>query len=143
MAENRRVLVDAGAIVSFLDRREQYHAAVDGLFRELPKPFYTCESVVSEAYFLFRRSTIAQQKVIGLITSGAVVIDFSLAYEIEGVAALLKKYENVPMSLADACLVRMSEVSSGTLVFTLDSDFKIYRRNRNKLIPLIMPEGLR
>jgi predicted nucleic acid-binding protein len=52
---------------------------------------------------------------------------------------LMKKYEDVPMSLADACLVRMTELNENSQIFTLDSDFHIYRKNRNKKIPLIIP----
>ena len=51
---------------------------------------------------------------------------------------LMKRYENVPMSLADACLVRMSELIPGSVILTLDSDFRIYRKNRNEAIDLII-----
>ncbi|HNG34544.1 MAG TPA: pilus assembly protein, partial [Blastocatellia bacterium] len=56
------------------------------------------------------------------------------------VSKLLEKYADVPMSFADACLVRMSELYPDSAVFTLDSDFKIYRRNGRQAIPLIFPE---
>ena len=46
------------------------------------------------------------------------------------------------MLLADACLVRMSELISGSLILTLDSDFRIYRKNRNEAIDLIIPVDL-
>ena len=44
------------------------------------------------------------------------------------------------MSLADACLVRLSEIHSAAEVFTLDSDFRIYRRHGNKVIPVLTPD---
>ena len=53
---------------------------------------------------------------------------------------LLAKYENVPMSLADGCLLRLAELYPQSSVFTLDSDFHIYRKNSNQLVPLIFPE---
>jgi predicted nucleic acid-binding protein len=49
----------------------------------------------------------------------------------------MKRYENVPMSLADACLVRMSELILGSCILTLDSDFQIYRKNNDQVIDLI------
>ncbi len=58
------------------------------------------------------------------------------------VEVLMKRYENVPMSLADACLVRMSELIPGSVILTLDSDFRIYRKNRNEAIDLIIPVDL-
>jgi uncharacterized protein len=48
-------------------------------------------------------------------------------------------YDDVPMSLADACLVRMSELHSNSLVLTTDSDFNIYRKHRRQTIHLLMP----
>jgi len=51
----------------------------------------------------------------------------------------MARYQSVPMSFADACLVRMSELWPKTPVFTLDSDFRIYRRNKRQSIPLIAP----
>lgn len=46
---------------------------------------------------------------------------------------------NIPMSLADGCLVRMAEAESKAVVLTLDEDFKIYRKNNRQVIPTIMP----
>jgi predicted nucleic acid-binding protein len=54
--------------------------------------------------------------------------------------ALMRRYRNRPMSLADACLVRLSEIHTGGEVFTLDTDFRIYRRHGNKVIPVLMPD---
>ncbi len=51
----------------------------------------------------------------------------------------MRRYANVPMSLADACLVRMSELAAGCVLFTLDGDFRIYRRHRRQKIPLVIP----
>lgn len=52
---------------------------------------------------------------------------------------LMKRYRNRPISLADACLVRLSELHPRGRIFTLDSDFLIYRRHGNKVIPVLMP----
>jgi hypothetical protein len=57
-----------------------------------------------------------------------------------GLRAPMLRYRNRPMSLADACLVRLSELESGGEVFTLDSDFRICRRHGNKVIPVLMPD---
>jgi predicted nucleic acid-binding protein len=69
-------------------------------------------------------------------------MDFSLSDEVETVQTLIKKYDNVPMSLADACLVRMSELIDNSVVFTLDSDFHIYRKNGKRKIDLIIPDSI-
>ncbi|MDZ8032683.1 hypothetical protein [Nostoc sp. DedSLP04] len=54
----------------------------------------------------------------------------------------MKRYQNVPMSLADACLVRMSELINGSSVLTLDSDFRVYRKNKNEMMDLIIADGI-
>lgn len=126
-----RVIVDTDAIVATLNKRDQWHAVAAPRFLELPKPFYTCESVVSEACFRVGRRRL---EVIGLIANGLIKVSFSLGEEIEAVNALMNKYANVPMSLADACLVRMSELWTDSIVFTLDSDFRIYGKNRRQMI---------
>jgi predicted nucleic acid-binding protein len=69
------------------------------------------------------------------------VIRIALAVEEEqaDLRALMRRYRNRPMSLADACLVRLSEIHTTAEVFTLDSDFRIYRRHGNRVIPVRMP----
>ena len=52
------------------------------------------------------------------------------------------RYANVPMSVADACLVRMSELVADCTVFTLDGDFRVYRRNKRQKIPVLMPPNV-
>jgi hypothetical protein len=60
--------------------------------------------------------------------------------ELPDLRVLMRRYQNLPMSLADACLVRLSEIYESSQVFTLDSDFHIYRRHGNKIIPTLMPD---
>ena len=76
------------------------------------------------------------------VSRGVVQMGMSLADEITPVQSLFERYENVPASLADACLVRMSELYERCRVFTLDADFQVYRRHGRKVIPLLWP-GLR
>ena len=83
---------------------------------------------------------IANDSLLQMLDSGLLVIRFQLFSEHKQIRRLMSKYSNVPVSLADACLVRMSEQIEDPLVFTLDRDFGIYRRNGRQMIPLITPE---
>jgi predicted nucleic acid-binding protein len=74
-----------------------------------------------------------------LIQRKIISISFRLDENIQPVRKLLAKYGSVPMSLADACLVRMSELDQSSQVFTLDSDFNLYRKDGRRIIPTIMP----
>ena len=74
-----------------------------------------------------------------LVARDIITIDFRLHPELDAVRTLMRKFASVPISLADACLVRMSELEPDSTVLTLDSDFRVYRRNRRQVIPTIMP----
>jgi predicted nucleic acid-binding protein len=74
-----------------------------------------------------------------LLQSRAVVCEFAIAHHVDDVLKLIKKYNRVPMSFTDACLVRMSEVVSNPVILTTDSDFHIYRRHGRQVIPCVTP----
>lgn len=133
------VLLDTGSLVAVLFRRDQYHDWAVEKISQMPIPLITCEAVVAESCFLTQRMLGSSKAVYDFIETGAVKIDFSLADEFEAVKDLALRYQNVPMSLADACLVRMSETYENSTVFTPNSDFLIYRKNGNQIIPTIMP----
>ena len=97
----------------------------------------TCEAVITEACFLLRQK---QGLLFNLMDAGFLEVEFSLKYDAHSVCKLMDKYADVPMSLADACLVRMSEIHDGSKIFTLDGNFRIYRRNGRQTIPLICPD---
>ncbi len=133
-------IADTGVIAAFLNPKDQWREWTVNQWRQLPAPFLTCEAVITEACFLLDHTRDSEQDILSLIEVGILQIDFSLSAEILAVKTLMKKYENVPMSLADACLVRMSELVDNSVVFTTDSDFHIYRKNGKKKIDLIIPE---
>jgi predicted nucleic acid-binding protein len=133
------VLADTGPLVALLDRRDQHHAWAVEQFKRFAAPLYTCEAVLAETAHLVPHAGVPAARVMELVTAGAVAVVFDLGTEAEAVAALLARYHDVPMDLADACLVRMSELREDCRVLTLDGDFRVYRRNRNEAIGLVMP----
>ena len=132
-------IADAGIIVGLIYERDQWHEWAFEESKQLAPPFFTCEAVIVEACFLLQNIRNGEQNILGMIADEHLQIDFSLSDEVASVKSLMKKYENVPMSLADACLVRMSELMDNSVVFTTDSDFHIYRKNGKKKIDLIIP----
>jgi predicted nucleic acid-binding protein len=133
------VLVDAGPLAALVNSRDKYHKWVCSRFAEIVPPLLTCESVISEACFLVRRSHGGVGGVMGLLDRRVLEVGWGLKDHLGEVSALMRRYANVPMSLADACLVRMSELAPDRIVFTLDDDFRIYRRHRRQMIPLLIP----
>lgn len=136
------VIVDTGPLVAFLVKEDAHHAWVVEQFKVLPAPFKTCEAVLTETFFLVSRLPHGACRYCELLESGLVVTAFDLFGERTAVGELVRKYANVPMALADACLVRMAEKNQGSAVLTLDADFRIYRTRGRRQVPCIMPDDL-
>ena len=133
------VILDTGPLVAFINRRESGHAWAREQVRTLEPPFLTCEAVISESLFMLQSADNGVPTLMGMLKEDLIRVAFDLNDHLDAVSALIAKYHDVPMSLADACLVRMTELHSHGRVFTLDSDFKRYRRHGRQSIPLIYP----
>lgn len=136
------VLLDTGPLVALVNSREQFHKWVTNQFGQIEPPLLTCEAVVTEACFLLQNVYGGEAAVISFVQKGIIHLPLSLSEEAGAVYELMLRYQAVPMSLADACLVRMAELYPTRELLTFDSDFRIYRKNRNQLISVIMPEEL-
>jgi len=134
------VIVDAGPLVALLERRGRHHEWAKQHFSSLEPPLLTCEAVLAEACHLVRRLPDGIPSVLEALSRGLLVIALDLERESQAVAQLVTRYQEVPMSLADACLVRMSELHSESIVMTLDSDFRIYRQHGRRVIRTITPD---
>lgn len=137
---NQVYVLDTGPLVAFLNARDRYHGWASEQFGLVQPPLVSCEAVLTEVLFLLRGSPAAQKAVMDLVETGLLRLPFRLENEVGAVARLLQRYAEVPMSLADACLVRMSEQYGSAIVLTLDSDFALYRRHRRQVVRTIRPE---
>jgi predicted nucleic acid-binding protein len=131
------VLVDAGFLIALLSRRDRHHAWAAAQLPRLTPPWKTCEAALSEAFHLL--GPRGQPALAGLLRRAAVLPTFELGDDLARVLDLLHKYANVPMSLADACLVRMSETLADPVILTTDADFRIYRRHGRRIVPCVTP----
>lgn len=135
MAE--RALVDAGFLIALLSRRDRHHAWAAAQASQRALPWKTCEAALSEIFHLV--GVRGRPSLAALLRRGAVVSAFDFTEELTRVLDLMQKYKDVPMSLADACLVRMSETVPDSLVLTTDADFRVYRRHSRQVIPCVSP----
>ncbi len=140
--KDKKIIVDTGPLTAFLNKKDKYHEWTLYQFSHLNPPFFTCEPVISEVCFLLRNTENGPQNIFRLIERKLIKIEFKLEPELSIIDRLIHKYNNIPMSLADACLVRMSEQIANSAICTLDSDFKIYRKDKRKVIPVIIPETI-
>ncbi len=132
-------IADTGPIVALLDRTDQDHSWAVEEGRRLPPKLLTCEAVLSEVHFLASDLPEAKLRIAEWLAAGWLELPFSVREHHAAVHELMARYASVPMSFADACLVRMSELWTDAPVFTLDSDFRIYRRHGRQAIPLLTP----
>jgi predicted nucleic acid-binding protein len=135
----RTVLIDSGPLVAVLCERDRNHQWARTHFEATDVPFLTCEAVISECLFLLERTYQGRETLCRLLERGVVVVAYSFPDQLAETIRLIRRYKDTPMSLADACLVRMSERLGDTAVLTTDSDFRVYRRNGRQTIPVIMP----
>jgi predicted nucleic acid-binding protein len=135
----RTVLIDTGALIAVLSKRDQHHDWARSNFESLTSPCLTCEAVLSECFFLLGRTPSGKKVFSSLLERGIVAVDFSFRDQLGDTLRLIQQYRDTPMSFADACMVRMSELHPDSAVFTTDTDFKTYRRNGRQAIPLLAP----
>ena len=134
-----RAIADTGPLVAFLDRAEKHHDWAVAQVRELSIPLLVCEPVLAEASHLLARFPGARDALFALLQNGALKIAFRSGEHVPQLRALLRKYQDRPMSYADACIVRMAEIHRGHAVFTLDADFAIHRTSSGEILKLITP----
>jgi len=134
------VLLDTGPLVAFLAAGIEHHGWVCEQWERLHPPLLTCEPVLTEAAFLLKREGRETDPIFELLERGVLRVGLEIEDQLADLRASMRRYRDRPMSLADACLVRLAELHPGATVFTLDGDFRIYRRHGNKVIPVLMPE---
>jgi len=125
----------------FLASGLTHHTWAVEQWKRLRPPLLTSEPVLTEASFLLKREGRDTDPLFALLERGVIRIALVLVVQEEqaDLRALMRRYRNRPMSLADACLVRLAEIHTRGEILTLDPDFRIYRRHGNKVIPVRMP----
>ncbi len=132
-------LADTGPVVALLAANESTHAWSTEQAKSAPPTLLTCDAVITEVLFLLKRVGHDTDRLFDLIEAGFLRSEFDLHVEYRAVRDLMRRYRDMPMSFADACLVRMSEIHLDSVVWSLDRDFHVYRRHRRQTIPLVTP----
>ena len=138
----RPFILDTGPLVALVNKREQHHEWAKSQVEGISGAMVTCESVLTEACYLLRHVHGATAAVMQLVEKLLIEMPFRLAEHAAAISSLMAKYSNVPMSLADACLVRMSEMYDDRAILTFNSDFKLYRKHGRRVIATLIPPPL-
>ena len=133
------IILDTGPLVAYINRNDKYHGWAKKRFQEITHPVLTCQAVISEACFLTRNIAQGREVILEMLERGLIQTEFNLNVEAKSLKILISKYQDVPMSLADACLVRMAELYESAKIMTLDSDFTVYCKNKKSVLSCITP----
>ena len=135
----KAVIVDSGPLVAFFNRNDRFHRWAKEKWAGIAPPLLTCEAVLAKTCFRLRHLPGGIRAVLELVNRGVIQTPFQLENEAQSIMSLISRYSDVPMSLAEACLVRMAEQHAQSRVLTLDGDFLIYRKNDRRVIPVLTP----
>jgi uncharacterized protein len=134
-----RAIADTGPLVAVIDRAERNHRWAVEQIEGLESPLLVCEPVLTEAMYLLARYPQAQDMLFELLENGALRLAFKIEENIGALRKLMHKFRDMPMSLADACVVRIAEIYEHHAVLTLDADFTVYRKHGRTPLALITP----
>jgi predicted nucleic acid-binding protein len=130
-----RTIVDTGPLVALFNAGDEHHDWMLAILVGIELPLWTCEAVLTEAAYLTGKG----RELLEMIAGRKLRIGLSLDAQAEAIGSLLARY-GPRMDLADACVVRMSELTRDCRVLTVDRrDFSFYRRNGRQVIPLLAP----
>jgi len=131
------VLLDSGVIVALLDGGDQFHRACVDAVGSIETPLVTCEAVIAESCHLLRHVQGAREAILKNVAAGIFRIAFQLSRDAEAVRALLRKYDDQQIDLADACLIVLANEFETADILTVDRDFCVYRWGRNKRFRIV------
>jgi predicted nucleic acid-binding protein len=126
------ILIDTGPILAMINRRDRWHNRCTAILPRLPLPLLTSQAVLTELLYLVRADRRAAQAVWNFVNSGAITLGAILDQDLPGLQSLMKQYADVPMDFADATLVYLAQRERLNTVFTIDSDFLVYRIGRHQ-----------
>jgi uncharacterized protein len=130
-------IADAGLVIAGLDPRDTHHAWAKRMLEHESPPWLVCEPVLTE----IAASVGTAEPVLQMLQAGDLELAFSLDENYSQVLALVRKYRDQQMDLADACVVRMSELFADARVYTVDKrDFSVYRCHGRRVIPCVFPD---
>jgi predicted nucleic acid-binding protein len=128
-------IADAGFLIALANSRDVHHRWARSVAEQVTEPLLTCEPVLAEAAFHLRSVAL----VLDMIFEELITLSFDCSDHLPQLADLAKRYADRHPDLADLCLIRMSELYPKHRVITVDADFRIYRRNKREVIPVISP----
>ncbi|MBM3726235.1 MAG: PIN domain-containing protein [Acidobacteria bacterium] len=129
-------IADTGFLAAFANRRDRHHPWALEIASRIDRALLTCDAVLAETAFHLGNASL----VLAMVQEGLVLPQFQVSDHLARIAELAKRYADRKPDLADLCLIRLSELNPSLPVITTDvRDFRVYRRGRREVIPLLHP----
>lgn len=129
-------IADTGFLVAFANRNDQHHDWAVEVAARIDRALLTCDAVLAETAFHLENVSL----VLAMVQEGLVRPELAVCDHLARLAELAKRYQDRKPDLADVCLIRLSELNPALPVITTDlRDFRVYRRGRREMIPLLHP----
>lgn len=134
-------IADTGPLIALLDRDDTHHQWAVETVGTMRSAVVTCEAVIAETLFLCMRNRVRAEPLFVMLETGAMKVEETLGTTPAALTRLMRQWENVPMSLADAGLVALHQRMPRSFIVTIDSDFTIYRRASGRALRTLMPRA--
>lgn len=133
-----KVLIDSGPLIALFDVGDRYHEPAVSFIRGNRFPLVTTLASITETLHLLDFNRNAQIDFLEWVSKGALEIHNIESSDFERIRELTKKYKDLPMDFADACLVFLAEKLGISKIATIDRDFGVYRLRNNKKFDLML-----
>ena len=133
-------IADTGFLVAFANRNDSHHNWAADVARQVSEPLLTCDAVLAETAFHLENTAL----VLEFVKQGLVFPALDVSDHLSRLLQIVRRFADRKPDLADVCLIRLSELYPQHSVVTVDvADFRVYRRNRREMIPLIVPPSMK
>ncbi len=123
----RKMLIDSGPLIALFDKSDHYHPKVFGFLRDFKGELITTWAVITEVSHMLDFNLQVQLDFMQWVERGGLNIAMIEQSELFVMRQMMQKYSNVPMDLADATLMYLSQRDKINHIISIDSDFDIYR----------------
>jgi len=134
----QKILIDSGPLIALFDKNDKYHKKSLSFIKKNTLPLVTTLASITEVLHLLDFNRNAQIDFLEWISKDALEIQNIEISDFNNIGDLTKKYKDLPMDFADACLVHLAEKLNIDQIATIDRDFSIYRIKKNKKFKIVL-----
>ena len=130
----KNTLIDAGPLIALFNKNDKYHEKIKKFIKNYKGLLTTSWPVIAEVCHMLDFNIGAQIDFLKWIKLGGLKVEDIETEEIDKIIKLSEKYSDIPMDLADATLIVISERLGIKEIITIDSDYYVYRTTEKEML---------